>query len=425
MKIILILFLFFIKISLMKIDENALIISLSSNNKTISNTPKVINSILEQNVERSLYKIFLILSNQDFKNESIIPKEILILEKSNKIRIFIMTNELNQQSRLIITIKEYPKNPILLIDDYTYFPEGWLDMFIYDHKKYPNDIISASIQYYFGDNLNIFEFSDGFKGKIFGIFNHITNMVFNFAIINTNLGGTLYPSDTFKNAKFLDLNIFIKISKESDEFWQSCFIMLENKILRQSSKIYDYTDYIINNYNLKNKLKLFEKIKTKFMKYFPAFKKIVELRQKKIIVSFTSYYKRFNYLLSIIDTIRSQSLLPNKIILILYKDDFLKFHLNITKVEIIKVNENINPHKKYFYTMINYRDYAIITLDDDIYYSSDTIKSLYKSYIKHPNIISGRRTHYIKHQENKEIDNYLNWIMGQKNIFTPDYNNYI
>jgi hypothetical protein len=31
--------------------------------------------------------------------------------------------------------------------------------------------------------------------------------------------------------------------------------------------------------------------------------------------------------------------------------------------------------------MIKYRDYAIITLDDDIYYPSDTILSLYESYI--------------------------------------------
>ena len=72
-------------------------------------------------------------------------------------------------------------------------------MFINDNKKYPNDIISASIQYYFSKNLNIYQFSEGFKGKLFGTFNHITNMIFNFAFVNTNLGGTLYPPHCFKN----------------------------------------------------------------------------------------------------------------------------------------------------------------------------------------------------------------------------------
>ena len=66
--------------------------------------------------------------------------------------------------------------------------------------------------------------------------------------------------------------------------------------------------------------------------------------------------------------------------LILYEKDFTKFDLNITDIEIIKVKEDIKSHKKYYYTMKHYRDYAIITLYDDIYYPSDVIVSLYESY---------------------------------------------
>jgi len=78
-------------------------------------------------------------------------------------------------------------------------------------------------------------------------------MVFNFAIINTDLGGTLYPSNFFNNNIFYDSKLFLNITKDSDEFWQSCFIMIENKILRQSSKIYDYTKFIINDSHIKKK----------------------------------------------------------------------------------------------------------------------------------------------------------------------------
>ena len=69
-------------------------------------------------------------------------------------------------------------------------------------------------------------------------------MIFNFAIVNSDLAGTLYPPGTFKDKNFFNINLFLNISKLSDEFWQSCFIIMENKILRQSSKIYDYTEYL-------------------------------------------------------------------------------------------------------------------------------------------------------------------------------------
>lgn len=213
---------------------------------------------------------------------------------------------------MIFSIKEYPENPILIINDNLLYPEGWLDMFINDHRKYPNDIIAGSIQYFFGKNLKISQFSEGYKGKYFGIFNHISNMIFNFGIINTNLGGTLFPSHSFKNKYFFNLNYFLKISNNSDEFWQSCFIMIENKILRQSSKIFDYTEYLINHNILINKKKLIENIKQKFINYYPNFTKIVELRQQKIIVSFTSYYKRFGFLTNVIQSIKQQALLPKK-----------------------------------------------------------------------------------------------------------------
>ena len=81
-----------------------------------------------------------------------------------------------KQDWLYIAIKEYPKNPILIINDDAIFPEGWLEMFINDHKNYPNDIISGSIQYFIDKNLNIKILSEGYKGKNFGTFNHITNI---------------------------------------------------------------------------------------------------------------------------------------------------------------------------------------------------------------------------------------------------------
>ena len=295
-------------------------------------------------------------------------------------------------------------------------------MFINDHKKYPNDIISGSIQYFIGKNLTIKKFSEGYKGRNFGIFNHITNIIFNFAFVNTNLGGTLYPANTFRNNNFFDYQLFHKISRNSDEFWQSCFIMLENKILRQSSKIYDYTQYIIlKDQQIINKEINFKKNLVEFCKYFPKFKNIIEIRQKKILVSLTSYKERFNILPTVIKSLREQSMTPNKIVLVLAEKDMKSYNLKIEGLDIITINKDLRPHNKYYYTMLKYPEYAIATVDDDIIYSKNMLESLYNSYIDHPNIVSGRRGHLMRYKKNGELRSYFSWDYEQKSIIEANY----
>ena len=403
--------------------DNELIISLTSNHQNINNVEKVIYSILKQNVDYSLYKILLFLSKNDFNDKIQIPKNLRILENSKKLKIIIIDNNLNSQNRLIYIIKYYPNNPILLIGNNILFPYGWLDMFINDHKKYPNDAISASIQYFFGKNIEIKEFIEGFKGEKFGIFNQVPDMIFNFAIINTDLGGTLYPKKYFQNKTFYDSELFMNISKDSHEFWESCFIMIENKILRQSSKIYDYTKYIIDdNNNLVSKKFLFEKIKSLFLKYLPELKGIIQNRQQKIIISFTSHPKRFNLLTSLSKSLKNQTFKIKNIYFFLTKEEKKNYTLNISDFNIVTVKENLRPHKKYYYAMQLFREFAIITIDDDIFYSPETFESFLNSYLEYPNVISGRRSHYITYRNNGEFKNYQEWKSQQKYITEPDLN---
>ena len=415
----------FIYISSSEFIDNTnekLIISMASKFTNLYNTKIIIESILNQNCQHSFYKIILILSKKEIKDLNALPQSILLLQKLKKIRLILIDTEINLQTRLIIGIKEYPKNPILIINDNAIFPEGWLEMFINDHKKYPNDIISGSIQYFIGQNLTIKTFSEGYKGRNFGIFNHITNMVFNFAFVNTNLGGTLYPANSFKKNIFFDLSLFNKISNNSDEFWQSCFIMMENKILRQSSKIYDYSQYILikeksvfeKEINYKNNL-------IEFLEYFPEFKTVVEMRQKKILISLTSYKERFSFLPTIIKSLREQTITPNKIVLVLSEEDMKSYNFSIHGLEIITINKDLRSHNKYYYTMLKYPDYAIVTVDDDIVYCKNMLKSLYNSYIENPNIISGRRGHFMKYKENGELHNYYSWVFEQRSITKPSF----
>ena len=45
--------------------------------------------------------------------------------------------------------------------------------------------------------------------------------------------------------------------------------------------------------------------------------------------------------------------------------------------------------------MKKYRDYAIITIEDNIIYTNDFIETLYNSYMKSPNSIHARCVHKI------------------------------
>ena len=193
-------------------------------------------------------------------------------------------------------------------------------------------------------------------------------------------------------------------------------------LLRQSSKIYDYTQYIItkNQQNI-NKELIFKKNLLKFCKYFPKFRNIVEKRQKKILISLTSYKERFSNLPKVIKALKKQSITPNKIVLVLAKKDKKSYSLKINGIDIMTINTDLRPHNKYYYTMLKYPEYAIVTVDDDIIYSKNMLKSLHNSYIDHPNIVSGRRTHLMKFKENGELKNYLSWKLNQINIQKADY----
>ena len=53
-----------------------------------------------------------------------------------------------------------------------------------------------------------------------------------------------------KIERFFNEDLFMKLSPSSDESWQWCFNIIENKTIRQSSIIYDYSKDIIKDYTL-------------------------------------------------------------------------------------------------------------------------------------------------------------------------------
>ena len=230
-------------------NTNKIIISLTGDKKNIYNSIIIINSIFNQNINEELFGVLLILSLNDFNDINRLPEELQILEKMKKIKIKFLNYKITNKLRTMITIKEKKYNPILIVNNNCVFPDGWLKMFLNDHLKYLNDAITSTIQYFFGKDDEIIELSEGFRGEKFGTFNHVSEMIFNFALIDIDFGGILYPKNYFQNNLFYDREFLKKGADISEEFWESAFIIIDDKILRQSSKIFDYTKLLINTTN--------------------------------------------------------------------------------------------------------------------------------------------------------------------------------
>ncbi|MBR5928118.1 MAG: oligosaccharide flippase family protein, partial [Spirochaetia bacterium] len=121
----------------------------------------------------------------------------------------------------------------------------------------------------------------------------------------------------------------------------------------------------------------------------------------RIIVSLTSFPARLDTLDICIKSLFAQSVKPDKSVLYLGTEcDDVPLPERLTELEkygleIKKGYADIRPHKKYLFAMQEYPEDFIITVDDDLMYDRNMIKSLLESYKRNPNAVSARRVHRI------------------------------
>ncbi len=153
-------------------------------------------------------------------------------------------------------------------------------------------------------------------------------------------------------------------------------------------------------------------------------------KDKKVIVSLTTFPARIKTVHITISTILRQTLRPDMIILWLAESEFPNglgslpkelFDLQEKGLQI-KFCDNLKPHKKYYYTMLEYPEDIIITIDDDILYPSFLIEDLMKLYDNHPGCICCTRGHEIVVKNDGEITPYSKWLKNhQKKEERPSF----
>lgn len=154
-----------------------------------------------------------------------------------------------------------------------------------------------------------------------------------------------------------------------------------------------------------------------YVMYTPKFYALnSQERKEQIIVSLTSYPDRFEHIHTALKSIMLQSMKPDKIIVWL-DEDVKREQLTSSMLELEKygveyrpVIGDLKPHKKYFHAMQEFPNAVIITVDDDLIYSKDVIKSLIKTHEHYPKAVCARRVHKIVKTKDGEIASYNDWL---------------
>lgn len=185
-------------------------------------------------------------------------------------------------------------------------------------------------------------------------------------------------------------------------------------------------------------MKFAEKVKRNLRRRTDARKRIREMnavpfvkigndRPEEIIVSLTSFPKRFPVLSEALKSILWQTLLPDRFILYISADvpqETLPREVTDLKAYGLEIENRIDlkPHTKYFYAMKENPDALLITVDDDLMYPRDMIEKLYATYRKFPDCVIADRAHEMTFDEAGNLLPYrqFRWESGRVDVPSAD-----
>lgn len=185
--------------------------------------------------------------------------------------------------------------------------------------------------------------------------------------------------------------------------------------------LYHIKSFLERNLNVKNIDDILEIIIVNYYKLFSSRKIGIQHRRnkRKVIVSLTTIPDRIDKVWITIESLLRQTYKPDQIILWLAEDEFAncqipsKLWKQCERGLTIRYCENLKSYKKFYDTAREYVDAYIVTVDDDVIYSENLLRSLIKEYVQNPGCIICTRSHWIR-QCNGKLLPYNHWIKYEK-----------
>jgi len=141
----------------------------------------------------------------------------------------------------------------------------------------------------------------------------------------------------------------------------------------------------------------------------------IPYKGREIVCSITTIPKRIQFVKYPILSMLHQSIVPNRIILYLGKDQFHDIDLPSDITELvddifnIEFVEDVMVHTKYYYAFKEHNDSLIITVDDDIVYNRNLVRELLAGHVSHPKSVVCTRAHGITYDKDYSIEPYQKW----------------
>lgn len=145
--------------------------------------------------------------------------------------------------------------------------------------------------------------------------------------------------------------------------------------------------------------------------------------ENDLVVSLTSYTERLPVVHHAVESLLQQSLKPKKVLLWIHEcNKELKLPEELQEqctrgLEVRYCPEDYGPYTKYYYTLKEFGDNPMVTVDDDILYPLDSLEKLWEAYQREPKVIHGHQAHFIKLNEAGEVLPYKQWQR-----FTTNFN---
>lgn len=166
----------------------------------------------------------------------------------------------------------------------------------------------------------------------------------------------------------------------------------------------------------------------------PCLKKGLKQRREgqRIIVSLTTIPSRIDKVWITIESLLRQREKPDRILLWLAEDEFRevpipkKLRMQEKRGLEIRYCNNLKSYKKFYYSMLEFPDDYVLTVDDDSIYSERMIQEMLAVSKVYPNCIVSNRSHRIR-LDKQEVFEYLRWHSydDRRNISDiPSYQNF-
>lgn len=154
-----------------------------------------------------------------------------------------------------------------------------------------------------------------------------------------------------------------------------------------------------------------------FPHYFRKYRNLTEQMAEETIVSLTSFPKRFSTLWLVIESLKHQTIKPEKIVLYLSSEEVsgredIPASLLAEEDDLFEIRfreRKLRAHGKYHYAMQDFPNKNIVTVDDDIVYAPTMLEALVDGHKIFPNEVITNCTCQILLNNDRSAKPYKDW----------------